>query len=152
MPTPKKPTNLHILNGNPSKIKDLGKNEPKPAPKKPDCPDWLPGEARKIWEEEAPKLEKLGLLTEIDGEEFARYCATTYRARQAEVEVEKNGIMVPGAVKGTMVKNVAVAISRDYHAAATKMADKFGMNPVARTRIETPGEEEADPMESLLSR
>lgn len=151
MPTPKKPSALHVLNGNPSKIKDLGKNEPKPIPLMPDCPDWLPDAAKEIWKEEAPRLERLGLLTEIDGEEFARYCLLTVRARQAEREVEEKGIMVPGAVKGTMVKNVAVAISRDYNAAASKLADKFGMNPVSRRGIEIKPDDTGK-RKSLLSR
>lgn len=153
MPTPKKPTALHLLNGNPSKIKNLGKNEPKPKPLTPVCPSWLPDKARQIWEEEAPRLERLGLLTEVDGEEFARYCLLTLRAREAEKIVEEKGMMIDGAVKGTKVKNPAVQIARDYMAAATKMADKFGINPVSRTRIETAGiETEEDPMEALLSK
>ncbi len=151
MPTPKKATALHVLNGNPSKIKDLGKNEPKPAPVGPPCPDWLPGEAKQLWNTEAPRLERLGLLCETDGDEFARYCLLSVRAKQAELEIEREGLTVDGAVKGTKVKNPMVQIARDYSAAASKIADKFGLSPVSRSRIEVSGaKDDDDPMEQLL--
>ncbi len=152
MPTPKKPTALHVLHGNPSKIKDVGKREPKPKPVCPPCPGWLPKKAKEIWKAEAPVLEPLGLLCETDGEEFARYCLLTARAQQAELAIENDGLTVDGAVKGTKVKNPMVQIARDYSAAASKIADKFGMNPVSRSRIEVDGKESADEMETLLSR
>ncbi len=150
MPAPKKPTNLKLLEGNPGK-RPLPENEPKPKPLMPACPDWLPNEAKAIWEEEAPRLEVLGLLTEIDGEEFARYCLLTIRARQAETELEKSTLLVPGAVPGTMVKNPLVQVSRDYNAAASKLADKFGLNPASRTKIEVKPDE-GEERESLLSK
>lgn len=152
MPTPKKPTALHVLNGNPSKLKDLGKNEPKPTPIRPECPEWLNKEAKDKWKELAPQLEQLGLLTKIDGDEFARYCQFTVRAKQAEENVEKNGVLVNGAVPGTMVKNPAVQIARDYAQAASRLADKFGLSPSARNGLEVVEKEISEDKASFLSR
>lgn len=68
-----KPTKLKVLQGNPGKRK-LPKNEPKPDPVIPDCPSHLDAIAKKEWKRFAKVLDKLGLLTEIDGSAFAAYC------------------------------------------------------------------------------
>ena len=46
-----KPTKLHILNGNPSRLdlEEKIKNEPIPQSIAPECPDWLLDEAKKEW-------------------------------------------------------------------------------------------------------
>ena len=129
----KKPTDLKILNGTFRNDRDT--EGPKPKPIKPKYPAWLPRKAKLKWNELAPKLENLGLLREIDGEEFARYCLYTVRAREAEEDISKKGLLVPGATPGTMVKNPSVQIARDYSAAASRLADKFGLNPSSRNGL-----------------
>jgi phage terminase small subunit len=59
-----KPTALKVLEGNRGKRK-LPKNEPKPYPKVPDMPEGLDERAQETYKTLAPKLEKLGLLTEV---------------------------------------------------------------------------------------
>lgn len=74
MGRPRKPTALRILTGNAGK-RPLPKNEPKPelgaSP-----PPWLTTPAAVAeWDRLAPRLFKLGLLTEVDGEALALLCA-----------------------------------------------------------------------------
>ena len=145
----KQPTELKLLNG--TFRKDRDKVGPVPANKMPECPIWLPVEAKEKWDELAPKLQKLGLLTEIDGDEFARYCLFMVRSIDAEGEVEK-GLLVDGAVPGTRVKNPAVQIARDYAAMASKIADKFGMNPSSRNGLDVDKEQKDDAFERLLDK
>jgi phage terminase small subunit len=38
-------------------------------------PEWIKGEALKVWYDLAPKLAKIGVLTEIDKRLLARYCS-----------------------------------------------------------------------------
>ena len=146
----KKPSDLKVVEG--TYRKDRDGNEPKPAPKAPKKPSWLPTKAKYKWNELAPKLERLGLLREVDGEDFARYCLYTIRQREAEEDIQKRGILVPGSTPGTLVKNPAVQISRDYGQAAQKLADKFGLNPSARSDLKAEPIEDDDPMEELLSK
>ena len=70
MPGKPKPTPLKVLEGNRGK-RPLPENEPKPRPKAPECPPDLDTGARKAWRRLAPILERLGLLTELDGDTFA---------------------------------------------------------------------------------
>lgn len=46
-------------------------NEPKPRPNAPDIPKDIDPGAKRAWKRLAPKLERLGLLTENDGDMFA---------------------------------------------------------------------------------
>ena len=49
-------------------------NEPQVEPGTPPCPEWLTGEAREIWDRLVPELVNLGIMAEMNGFAFARYC------------------------------------------------------------------------------
>ena len=68
-----KPTAIRILEGNPGK-RPINKNEPKPQPLGPECPDFVQGKARAFWNEYAPILMKQGVLTELDEFLFGALC------------------------------------------------------------------------------
>lgn len=147
----KKPVELKLLEGTFRKDRDtIG---PKPKPLRPKCPSWLPRKAKLHWNKLAPMLERLGLLTEIDGDEFARYCLYTVRAREAEEDIQRRGLLVPGE-KGGLVKNPACQLARDYGAAASRLAAKFGLSPADRNGLPVNvGDDDDDPMmEKLLSK
>ncbi len=168
MPTPKKPTALHVLNGNPSKIKDLGKNEPKPAPIAPKCPTFLSKDAKKEWKRVAPQLERLGLLTQIDMVALAGYCesyaqwkeavefmhefGTTYtlweRNDDGSIKVDVHG----NPVMRYMQQFPQVSIANKALTQIKAFCTEFGLTPSSRSRIQVPGAQEGeDPMEALLS-
>lgn len=68
-----KPTALKVIEGNPGK-RPLPENEPKPMPKAPRMPRNLDKRAKETWKRLAPKLERMGLLCETDGQSFANLC------------------------------------------------------------------------------
>jgi P27 family predicted phage terminase small subunit len=144
----KKPTVLKILEGNPGK-RPLPKNEPKPRPVRPPCPRWLPVEAKRIWRALAPKLERVGLLTEADGPAFADMCLCLARLREAEEDISRRGLLVPGD-RG-MVKNPACQLAREYRAALQKWAARFGLDPASRSTMDLARDGEGDEMEELLN-
>ena len=74
MGRPLKPTALKMLAGNPGK-RPLNDREPKPkvGATMPEYLMQLPGAAKK-WRSWAPKLEELGVLTEVDAPAFGRLC------------------------------------------------------------------------------
>ena len=169
MPTPKKPTALHVLNGNPSRIKDLGKNEPKPTLIAPKCPAFLSKNAKKEWKRIEPQLEKLGLLTQMDMAALAGYCeswaqwkeavefmhefGTTYtlweRNDDGSIKIDVHGSPVMRYVQQFPQVSIANKALTQIKAFCTE----FGLTPSARGRMQVPGQADAnDEMESLLNK
>jgi len=110
---PPKPTALKILTGNPGH-RPLPKNEPMPergaAP-----PAWMPLKARKEWDRLAPVLDRLGVLTEVDGEALAELCAA--RAKFQEVVREEG------------------RVPTELWRAIQAMEARFGLTPSDRARV-----------------
>lgn len=157
MPRKKLPTALHVLNGNPSKIKDLGKDEPKPVPIAPDCPDWISDDAKIEWERVAPQLEKLGLLTQIDMAALVGYCESWAQYKKAIEFIHKHGETYPIKDDNGKVKYIQqfpqVSIANKALGNIKSFCTEFGMTPSARSRMAVPGaSENDDAMEKLLSK
>lgn len=83
-----KPTNLKVLQGNAGKRK-ISKNEPKPRRVVPRCPPHLDAIAQKEWKRFSRVLDRLGLLTEIDGSAFAAYCDLYSRWVKINRDIER---------------------------------------------------------------
>ncbi len=162
------PTVLHVLNGNPSKKKDLGKNEPKPVPTAPRCPHWLHKNAKKEWKRIAPQLERMGLLTQVDLAALAMYCESWAQYREAIEFVHKKGQAYAifernedGNVKYDnrgqpilrhMQQWPQVGIANKALKNIQSLCSEFGLTPSARGRMQVPGtSDKEDPMESILS-
>ncbi len=152
---PRKPTKLHLINGNPSKL-DLDerlRKEPQPRPSIPKWPTWLNKHAKKEWKRVVPMLDELGLLTEIDMAALAAYCQSYARWKQAEELVEEHGLTYVHTNKGGEDNDTArpeVAIAHKYLDKVKAFATEFGLTPSSRTRIEVPKNETTNEMERLL--
>ena len=152
MPMPKKPTSLHVLHGNPSKIKDLGKGEPQPKPIAPKPPTWLNKAAKKVWKDYASQMERLGLLTEIDGMAFANLCQ-----EQADMERRQKVLNELGDnMEYTNTKGETNIITRPEALLVHKgrqiikaYCAEFGLTCSSRGRIQLPS---APDEESAMSR
>jgi len=146
----KKPTALKILEGNPGK-RPLPTNEPKPIPLAPKCPAWLPKLAKRKWKELSPKLEALGLLTELDGEALATLCLHWALMIEASEDIKARGLLIPSVKDKTLIKNPSLQIFRDNSVAFDRYASHFGMDPQSRSRLSvSPAEKEIDGMEALF--
>ena len=151
------PTNLHILNGNPSRKKDLGKKEPKPTPivKTPKPPPWMNPEGKKAWKRLSPELERLGLLTTADLETFTAACQSYGLWVECEQYLKKHGRTYGYTNKAGETNDIArpeVKIGQKALDQFKGLMSEFGLSPAARTRIEVRSpEEDQDPMEALLS-
>lgn len=116
---PPKPTALKILAGNPGK-RPLPKHEPKP--KGPGTrPLWLRAGAVKVWDEYAPILLGMGLLTEADAEMFGVWCSLAALFR-------KNPASVPASKIARM----------------DALSQRFGLDPSSRSRMSVKPEPPAD--------
>ena len=129
-----KPTTLRIIEGN-REHRPLNEKEPKPRPVAPECPEWLKGEGRKVWENLAPKLEKLGILTEIDGPAFAALCQCYGRFVEAEKKVDDEGTVQSIGENGYRQQIPEISISQKYLAQARALLAEFGGTPSSRSRL-----------------
>ena len=151
-----KPSALKVLEGNPGK-RPLPKNEPKPQPTAPECPDWLHENAKQEWERIAPQLERLGLLTSIDMAALAGYCEAWAQYRDAIEFIHKHGQVHPIRDNNGTIKYLQqvpqVGIANQQMKQIRAFCSEFGLTPSARGRMEVPGaDEHVDEMEDLLSK
>lgn len=154
---PKKPTALKVLEGNPGK-RPLPQNEPKPTPISPECPKWLDREAKNLWKQLVPELERLGLITVIDGEAFAAACqsyATWVRCqkffKKKNPDTKKPYGMTFTTPNGYIQQRPEVTIGNKALADFRAFCTEFGLTPASRTRINIKPTDKEDPMEALLS-
>ena len=139
----KKPTNLKVLNGNPGK-RPIDRNEVKPNPLAPIMPNWLSDRAKAEWQSMAPKLERLGLLTEIDGAAFAAYCQAYARWADAEIKLQDCDDLVTTTKSGYVQQSPYLSIANTSVGIMSKFLAKFGMSPSDRAGLIDPNAGERD--------
>ena len=131
--------------------------EPKPIALAPVAPDWMEPEAKVAWEYLAPKMERLGILTEIDGNAFARYCQTWAKWRTCEDFLAQHGDVyaaknAKGKVTG-FVQHPQVNTAIKLDAALFAMEKQFGLTPSARAGLsvsDIPPQSPADAASELI--
>jgi P27 family predicted phage terminase small subunit len=149
---------LKIAEGNPGKRK-LNRDEPKPPAGRPLCPAWLTPAAQEEWHRIVPELERIGVLTQVDGTALASYCMTYSRWIQAEQEISEYGILLHDPVfdkEGQQIgerlkKNPACTAAMSLQKELRSLLGLFGLDPTSRTRIKTNiAEEKESPLVQLL--
>lgn len=146
----RKPTHLKILEGNPGK-RPINMNEPKPAPIIPKCPAWLDAAAKKEWKRISAELDKLGLITCIDGAALAGYCLAYSRVQEAAKAIATQGTTYTTDT-GFIRDRPEIAREQKYLSLMRQYLCEFGLSPSSRSKLEVkpPEGEELDPMEALL--
>lgn len=134
---PRKPTKQHKLNGNPSKLKDLGKGEPEPDVEVPLTPDLLYGESLEEWNRVTVELEALGLIAKIDEATLVMYCQAYAQYKEAQRRLKDDGPdkMVLRTATGYPIINPWWTVSNKAFEQVIRCANEFGFSPAARTRI-----------------
>lgn len=135
-PAPK-PSRLKELEGNPGKRR-LNKDEPKPAAGRPACPAWLADEAKKKWRALVPELERLGLLTVVDGDALAVYCEAWASFRKSCETLAEDGETFT-TDKGYVGPHPAIAIRNAARQTIKSFASLFGLDPSSRSRLKGSG-------------
>lgn len=157
------PTVLKVLRGNPSK-RPINFSEPKPEKGAPSCPPWLDDYAREEWDRIVPPLDKIGVLTCVDGFVLEAYCTAYGHWRRHEEALKpfnetKGGHVYRPSKDGTstyMQVLPQVAIAQRYLAMARSLASDLGLSPAMRARIIAPdfmkGEEKKDSLEAWFEK
>jgi len=138
-----KPSNVKHLEGyRKDRIND---NEPKPQKVAPDPPDWLDEIGLAKWRELAPAMERIGILTELDGMIFAALCQEYSRMVRAERVIAEKGI----TYEYTNTKKETNTVTRPEVDIAHKAkqlirvyCSELGLTPSSRSRISLPGAKE----------
>lgn len=139
---PAKPTALKVLHGD---RKDrISTEEPKPIPTNGiEPPEDLSQEALVVWHRLADQLERAGVLTEWDIENYADYCEAVVSAREAQAHLDEEGevIDVPIHNREGVVMNYKQSINpwwrirREAGKAMMDGAARFGLTPADRSRL-----------------
>ena len=141
MPTPKKPTRLRVLEGNPSKRR-LPKHEPQPTGT-PEPPSWLTTEALGEWNNIVPGLSALGIATSLDANFLAVYCDTLTTYQRATGELRR--LLSKGQSLTDLGPAALEAKIRLLADQLRKQSGELGMTPSSRSKIEVnPGAEPQD--------
>lgn len=132
-PTPK-PTAIKALQGNPGR-RDLNTQEPQPTETTPQCPSWMDAIGKKEWRRIVPELERMRLLTCIDGAALEGYCQAYARWVEAEKSLKKHG-MTFTTPNGYVQQRPEVAIAQKYLTICKAFLAEFGLSPAARSRLQ----------------
>lgn len=139
------PSNVHLLNGNPSK-KPLAalKNGARVPVEIPKPPREIKGQAKKIWERVTEKLAKLGVIADVDESALVRYCHAyegyldvVREIEREDKEGKKEGIAFKGRItvtpSGYEQQSVLFQLRSKYHEELKHFEAVFGMNPSSRS-------------------
>jgi P27 family predicted phage terminase small subunit len=108
----------------------------KPAAGAPACPAHLDAVAKMEWARVVPELERLGVLTVVDGAGLEAYCATYAMAVWFQNVASKMPMIKTS--KGDLRTNPAVGEARKHWQLVRQFQAEFGMTPAARTRVSAP--------------
>lgn len=111
------PTAIKKLAGNPGK-RPYNDREPMPAKGAPKCPEWLTGDALAEWQRIVPELDRLGVLTSVDGAILEAHCLTY-------------GEIVATVKAGEPLKAALLAQMRAF-------ASELGLSPASRAKLAIP--------------
>lgn len=151
--TKPEPTHLKLLKGNPGK-RPLNKNEPKPVPVAPKAPYWMRSTAKTLWKKIGPQLERMGLLTSVDGPAFEAACENYAVWVHCAKYLTQHGLTYEVETKsGTVIQQrPEVLIGNKALLAFKAFCTEFGLTPSSRAGIDLkPTEGDIDPMEALLA-
>lgn len=146
MPGPSaEPTKLKILKGNPGH-RPLNRFEPQPSTGIPDAPGWLTPYAREVWDQDAPILLAMRVMSKADWVVFALYCTAVSQVRAAEEGMHEVATLTGSAAMGMLEpmatgdghrRSPLYTMSLESGKAALRYAVELGMTPSARTKIQT---------------
>ncbi len=132
------PSRVAFLRGLPGH-RPANKDEPQPGPGSIEPPKYLSQKAKEVWQEVAPELFRLGLLTILDRQALARYSALHARWMEAEKFLEEKGSVYSIKDDEGRTKYLGqfpqVSMARNYAKLANSLGLEFGLTASARVRL-----------------
>lgn len=133
-PAPK-PTVLEIAEGRPGK-RAINRREPQPAKRVPKMPIEVRADkaAKREWRRLVPMLDRLGVLTEVDGTALGMVCLDTSLLERSQADLREKGTTVKGPKGGLLVNPLLKIIESTSHRIWIGLRE-FGLTPASRSRI-----------------
>lgn len=138
------PTPTAILRQRGSHRANERPKEPTLVPGRPQCPQWLRGDARRAWKKLIPMLEAMGVLSRSDGNAIARYCDLLAQWREVRVWCDQNGTSYPIRKLNPETGELYVVgfklfpqvrLANEYATLLLRLEREFGLTPSARARL-----------------
>jgi P27 family predicted phage terminase small subunit len=131
-----KPTALKLLTGNRGKRR-LNCEEPAPPKTLPPRPSWLKGAAAKKYDQLGGELLNLGILTSVDGDLLASYCAVWDRLVWAEKSLAKKDAVTRFKGKTSLWEQVSPAFTiwKELLGQLHRLGRELGLTPASRPGI-----------------
>ena len=99
-------------------------------------PEHLPPEAKELWRRDVRTLIDVALVDRVDRGALEAMCIAYARALQAGRVIVADGLFVANG-RGVPTIHPAVRIERDAWDAYLRLAEHYGMTPIARIRLGT---------------
>jgi P27 family predicted phage terminase small subunit len=128
-----KPTKMKVVQGTFRKDR-ANINEPKLKNQLPPCPDFLEGKARQEYFRIGRKLERIGVLTEIDDLALICLCQSWAEFIEATEQARKTGMLVKSP-SGYPILNPYVTLANQALKRVKSFLTEFGMTPSSRCRV-----------------
>ena len=107
--------------------------------------------ANKFWDKNAPKMKKIGLLTEVDIDSFVSLCISYGQFVNATLNIVKNGIEKVSPKGHRQQSSYAIRQDKAFNK-YRQMCKQFGVSPASRTSIEATVQDDSAPdAEDLLN-
>ena len=130
----KEPKKMRLLKGGTGNRPEP-EGEPEPKLDRPTCPQWLTEDARAEWRRLAPELDRLALLTIVDGTFFASYCQAYADMRRARRVLAKKGWTYKTPT-GYLRNRPEVQVYHRAIALVASLGAHFGLSPASRTGLD----------------
>ena len=144
------PTHLKLVRGNPGK-RAVNKSEPQPAKGIASPPAWLTPDGLAEWDRVTGELDAMGVLHTSDWSVVAMYCEA-WEDFQDCIKQMRDGGKIAESKAGAIYQHPIVGMKNKAAERCIKLADRFGLSPAARSRIQTTEQKELDPIDALLAR
>ena len=151
-----KPTNIHHLSGNPSKINMTKRESEEPQYAALDDftpPEWLDDESKGYWVELAKRFSAIRVLTSMDTVALELLIVTYKEWRDCLRYLEANGKSYTTSTTSGDTKYAAYPEVGQMQVARNdvlRMLQQFGWTPASRTKVKVLGGE-ADPMMDFIN-
>jgi P27 family predicted phage terminase small subunit len=100
----------------------------------PEPPEDMPEEGKELWNNEIRRLIEVGAIDSVDWPAIELMCITYAHAKQAQRVIAKVGHFSFGS-RGQPKEHPAMKIFREESAAFYRMAENWGLTPLARARL-----------------
>jgi P27 family predicted phage terminase small subunit len=132
---PKVPSHLQLLRGNPSKRALRPEPRPDPGVECPSAPSYLSDGALAVWNQVAGELWSTGRLTPLDVNVLGAFCVFADRWAAAERLLSEPGVEPVVEVRGRLVQNPLIRLSRNSAERMMAIAREFGMTAKSHGRV-----------------